>query len=103
MERLTTFTRKARIFQNKIIFNWTPLCAQGCVIECQYSPNPGDLCEEVDCLAALAAADLLQFIQLASGQDLINLLGYLITNALLKQKQTLQVLLASPSQISFIS
>ena len=48
------------------------------------SPNSRYLCEEVDGLAALTAADLLQFVQLASGQDLIDFLGYLITNTLLK-------------------
>ena len=65
-------------------------------------PNPGDLREEVDRLAALAAADLLQFIQLTSGQDLIYLLGYLITYTLLKQKQSIKIITSVTLTASFI-
>jgi len=51
-------------------------------------PNSRDLCEEVDGLAGLAAADLLQLLETTCGQDLVDLLGYLLTHALLTHKHT---------------
>ena len=50
----------------------------------QYSPDSSDLSEKIDRLTALAAAYFLQLSQLTSGQDLIDLLAYLVPNALLK-------------------